>query len=176
MKTLSTLVVLVAIFFNVSAQKSISLQVGPSYSHYKNSDVGFGESIGYFGGLNYQDKFSQVLGVDASLYFLNQRNTANDITLSIRSINAIFAVNIYAGSSGLYLILGPEVGHSIDYKYDGEDLKADNDLRFAIVGGIGYQVIENAALFARYHYAIDHQGSGYDYNVQAGFSYKLSKR
>lgn len=163
---------LVAISLNVSAQKTLSIQVGPSYSHYKHSQVSFGNSIGYFGGVNFQDKFSRVLGVDATLYFLNQRNTISDITVSVRSINAIFAVNLYPGSSGLYFILGPELGHSIGYKVEGEELGVDNDLRFSAVAGIGYQV-DNAALFARYHHAIDHQGSGYDYNVQVGFNFRV---
>lgn len=175
MKTLIILP-LIVITFAVSAQKSVTLELGPGYSHIENANLGLADGIGYFIGIGIRDKINPVLGVDWRLNFLNQRTTVSDITLSTRSINALFAVNLFAGNSGIYFILGPEVGHTLGFKAEGEKVKAGKDIRFSAVGGLGYQVNDRAAVFSRYHHAIDGQGSGYKYNVQLGFNYVLSTR
>lgn len=168
------LIPLMLMTFAVAAQKSVNLQLGPGYSHIEKGDIALGDGIGYFFGVGVHDKITRVLGIDWGLNFLNQRTSVSDVTISTRSLNAAFAVNIFAGNSGLYFILGPEFGHTIGFKADGETVDADNDIRFSAVGGIGYQVNDRAAVFSRYHHAIDGQGSGYLYNVQVGFNFAFS--
>lgn len=172
MKHVSTFLLILLASFAANAQKSLFIQAGPVYSTYKNSAISFDNSLGYFAGLSYQDKFSQVLGVESQLYFLNQINE----DFSARSMNAIFGVNLYPGQSGFHFTLGPEFGHTFDYKHDGEDLSVDNEIRFGVVGGVGYPVNDNISIKARYIHAIDHQGAGFDYNIQLGLAFKFFNR
>lgn len=172
-KTITLLLLFIAI--GVNAQRSAAVLAGASHSAVWKSNVDFANTIGYFIGVGYQDKVTRILSVNATLSFLTQRNTVSDVTFSAQSINALFGVNLYA-SERLYFTLGPEVGHSLALRLEGEDLNQQKDLRFSAVGGIAYQVIEKVAVFGRYHQTIDGQGSGFDYSVQLGMAFSFFNR
>jgi hypothetical protein len=181
MKTLVTLLLVSSfissnaqksISISANAQKSISISAGTTYSHNEFTE-GLGRSLGYYAGIGFQDKFSRILGVDAELYYLNQINRISDITVATKSINMIFGVNIHPFFNGPYFILGPELGHSLAVKVEGENVSADPDLRFGALIGIGYQIVPQVDIVARYIRAIDDQGLGYDYNLQLGLKYKI---
>jgi len=157
-----------------SAQKFGLIKAGTAYSTYKGSDANFGNSLGYYMGVGFQDKFHDMLGLNVDIYYLNQITKVSDIKTATHSINATIGVNIYPSKGDFYFLVGPEVGHSIGYKVDGEKLDVDNDIRFGYVVGAGLPIGERLQAQAKYVGAINDEGSGYDYNIQIGLGFKIS--
>jgi len=174
MKNLLTLLLVLGTI-PMHAQKIVSLQLGPLHSAMGNTHADLGKTIGYFVGIGLKEKITDVLSVDGSVSYQHQRHPFGDRSFAAHSINALFGVNLHT-SENLYFIVGPEVGHSIAFRMDGELYRQNKDVRFAAVGGIGFRISDKATVFGRYHHAIDGQGSGFDYNVQVGVSLAILRQ
>lgn len=175
MRTL-IIVSLVAIFSitRTSAQTTASIYAAPSYSHIADLDMPIGDALGYAIGVNLRYGINSVIGIDGSMYFANQRTTISDITICVRSVNTLLALNLLT-NSGAYLICGAELGHTAGYKIEGQRSFLDDDIRAAAVVGMGYQIADPIAFVARYHHTLNNNGSGYDYSIQVGFNVTLYK-
>jgi hypothetical protein len=167
---------LVLLSIALHAQQSFTARIGPTYSHIQGTDVSFDESIGYYAGIGLQDKFHDVVGINLDLYFLNQRYSINDVDLSVRSINFVFAANIYPFKKGIYMIVGPEFGHTIQIRQDGEKSPSEKQYRFGYVLGLGHQVTDRVTIESRFVRAIDDHGQGFTYNIQLGLVYKMPSK
>lgn len=173
MKHLLYITTFVILSFGAYAQQSFTVRLGPTYSHIKGTDVSVDNSLGYYAGIGLQDKFHDVVGINMDLYFLNQRYTINDADLSVRSVNFVFAANIYPFKKGIYMIAGPEFGHTIQIRQDGEKSSTEKQYRFGYVLGLGHAVADRVTIESRFIRAIDDHGQGFTYNIQLGLVYKL---
>lgn len=172
MKHLFYITSFVILSLTAHAQQSFTARIGPVYSHIKGTDASVDEGLGYYAGIGLQDKFHDVVGINLDLYFLNQRYSINDVDLSVRSVNFVFAANIYPFKKGIYMIVGPEFGHTIQIRQEGEKSTAENQYRFSYVLGLGHAVADRVTIESRFVRAIDDHGQGFMYNIQLGLVYK----
>jgi len=167
----SAIIFFVAISASI-AQKSLSIKLGTAYSDIKDVQPDFGKSLGYYAGLLYQDKVTDILTVMGDLHFLNQHITADDQTLAAYSINFTMGVNLYVPNTGFHFIIGPEIGNDLGFRLEGDKVDREKLFRLSYVGGIGYS-FDRIGIQARYVGNIDHQQGPFDYNIQFGLMYRI---
>jgi hypothetical protein len=172
MKRLFTVAILLAISVISYGQKTYGLRAGANASYVRHADVDLGKSIGYYAGVTFQDKVTDVLCVMADLYFLDQKN--NDVDLSIKSINMALGVKLYPANEGFHFILGPEIGQTIGISVDGKkDTETEKEIRTNFFVGVGYDLAKGFGVQARYVGTVFDQQQGYNFNLQAGLTYRF---
>jgi hypothetical protein len=172
MKRFFTVAILLAITAVSYGQKTFGLRAGANHSYVRHADMEFGKSIGYYGGVTFHDKVTDVVCFMAELYFMDQRYS--EVDLSIKSINMALGVHLYPAVDGLYFSLGPEVGQTIGISVDGEkDSDTEKEVRTNFFVGAGYDLTEKFGIQIRYVQTVFDQQQGYDFNFQGGLTYKF---
>jgi Outer membrane protein beta-barrel domain len=173
MKTLIATLFIMMSMHICMAQQRLTLKAGTSYSHADNYSSDFGKSLGFYLGIGVQDKITKDLGFNGDINFLDQLYSVENEKLSTQSLNIMFCVDLYPFGESTYITIGPEFGQTLGIKYAGEKTGTDKTYRFGYVAGIGHRINDKIDIEAKFVGAIDDQQQGFDYNIQAGFSYKI---
>lgn len=172
MKTSVTLILLL-ISACIHAQDLITqIKAGPAYNYIKQSENDHIERLGYYAGFDVEQKITQVLWVTGDLYFLNQSNRFEEISMAVNSVNLGFGFNVYPVRN-FNLMTGVDVGFILNSKIEGEDVPDTIRNRWGYVFGAAYKISESFKLHARYVTTINTQW--FSSTTQLGIAYKISR-
>lgn len=172
MKTLAFALLLIAALHSIAQDQVLTLKAGPVYSRVDGIDSDFIDAIGYHVAFGLQERLTRVLGYGVDLNYTNQRVGLDDISMSVRSVNAALFAQLNA-IGGLSTIVGIESGIVTSMKVEDERSSGDLQYRIGYVIGLSQQIADRWDAYVRYVGPIDHMQAGFEYNFQMGVGYRL---
>lgn len=175
MKPLAFALLMLAALPSLAQDQFFTIKAGPVYSRIDGVDADFRNALGYVIGFGVQERIARVLGFGFDLNFLNQRYGIDEVSLSVRSINATLYPQFHVNDN-LFFLAGLESGIVTSVRVEDETASGDLEYRFGYVLGVSHTISERWDGYLRYVAPFDHKQTGFDFNVQLGVTFKIRTR